>query len=334
MNNSRGVLLLGERIEGGGLASITKELLGIGRKLVDKLGEELSLLLLGEGPEEISQEAISLGADKVFLAENPVLTRYQPEYYCSVACRVCGEYSPSIFLSGQTDLGRDLAPRIAARLGTGLSLDCLTLKIAPGTRLLVMTKPVYGGNALMERICEKARPQMATIRPKSQSPAEPDSKRQGQAIKVPFQLEPTGKEVQVIQRVKQEVEGMKLEEAEVVVTGGRGIGGPEGFEMLRELARLLGGAIAGSRSACEEGWLPTSLQVGQTGKIVSPNLYIAIALSGAMQHLAGCLGSKNIIAINRDPEANIFRVARFGLVADYRQAVPVLIRKLKELLEK
>lgn len=334
METAKGILILGERTDQGSLASITKELLGIGRKLVDSLGEEINLLLIGENLELLCQEGISLGADKIFIVENSNLSGYQPDTYRAIACQICKEYSPSIFLMGQSDIGRDLAPRVAARLGTGLSLDCIELKIDPTTRLLIMTRPVFGGNALVERVCEKARPQMATVRPKSQKAAEPIPERKGQIIKIPFKMELTGKEVQITQRVKQKVEGIKLEDAELVVTGGRGIGGTEGFEMLRELARLLGGAVAGSRAACEEGWLPTALQVGQTGKIVSPNLYLAVAVSGAMQHLAGCLGSKNIVAINRDPEANIFRVARFGLAADYKEAVPVLIKKMKELLEK
>lgn len=334
METTKGILLFGERTDQGGLASITKELLGIGRSLADSLQEDLSLLLIGENPEQCSQEAIALGADKIFFVENSSLSGYQPDAYCSIACQVCKEYSQYIFLMGQTDIGRDLAPKVAARLGTGLSMDCLALNIDPVTRLLVMTRPVFGGNALVDRVCAKARPQMATIRSKSQKTAEPDADRKGQTIEIPFKLEPITKEVQITQRVKQELAGIRLEDAEVIVTGGRGLGGPQGFEMLRELARLLDGTVAGSRAACEEGWLPTSLQVGQTGKIVSPDLYMAIAVSGAMQHLAGCLGSKNIVAINRDPEANIFRVARFGLVADYREAVPVLIKKLRELLEK
>ncbi len=334
MDNCKGILLMGERTELGTLASITKELLGIGRKLADSLGQEVSLLLIGEDFQQTPQEAIALGADKVLLIENAVIAGYQPDAYRSIVCRVCKEYSPSILLMGHTDAGRDLAPRVAARLGTGLSPDCLELKIEPAARVMVMTRPVFGGNAMVERVCEKTRPQMATIRPKSQTVADPDSARKGQVVAIPFVPESTGKEVRIVERVKQKVEGIRLEEAGVIVTGGRGIGGPEGFQMLRELARLLGGTVAGSRSACEEGWLPTSLQVGQTGKIVSPNLYLAVAVSGAMQHLAGCLGSKNIVAINRDPDANIFRAARFGLVADYKEAVPVLIKKVKELLEK
>ncbi len=334
MENAKGILLFGESTDQGGLASITRELLGTGRKLADSLQEDVSLLLIGENPEYNIKEAIAMGADKVFLVDNASMSGYQPDAYCSIACQVCKEYSPSIFLMGQTDIGRDLAPKVAARLRTGLSMDCLALNIDLSTRLMVMTRPVFGGNAMVDRVCEKARPQMATIRSKSQKAAEPAVERKGQTIEITFRHEPTGKEVQIIRRVKQELEGIRLEDAAVIVTGGRGLGGPQGFEMLRELAWLLGGAVAGSRAACEEGWLPTSLQVGQTGKIVSPDLYMAIAVSGAMQHIAGCLGSKNIVAINKDPEANIFRVARFGLVADYREAVPVLIKKLRELLEK
>lgn len=334
MSDAKGILILGERNEQDGLASITLELLGSGHRLSDDLGEELLLLLPGEASGRLNQEAISYGADKVLSVSNSDVNSYQPDAYCSLFSQVCRDYSPSILLMGQTDTGRDLAPRVAARLGTGLSMDCLELKIDPVTRLLVMTKPAFGGNALIERISETRRPQMATVRQKSQVVAVSSPDRKGEVINFPFSFTPTGKEVRILERVKQKVEGIRLEDAEIVVTGGRGIGGLEGFEMLRELSRLLGGVVAGSRSACEEGWLTTSLQVGQTGKIVSPNLYLAVAVSGAMQHLAGCLGSKNIVAINRDPDANIFRVSRFGLVADYKEAIPALIKKLKELQEK
>lgn len=334
MSIAKGILILGERTDQNGLASITLELLGTGHRLADELGEEILLLLPGDISVKLSQEAINNGADKVLAINKSDLNSYQPDVYCSLVSQVCREYSPSILLMGQTDTGRDLAPRVAARLETGLSMDCLELKIDPASRLMVMTKPTFGGNALVDRICETKRPQMATVRQKSQAVAVSGPGRKGEVINFPFSFTPTGKEVRILERVKQKVEGIRLEDAEVVVTGGRGIGGLEGFEMLRQLARLLGGVVAGSRSACEEGWLPTSLQVGQTGKIVSPNLYLAIAVSGATQHLAGCLGSKNIVAINRDPEANIFRACRFGLVADYKEAVPILTNTLKELLEK
>ena len=331
MAEYKGILVCGE-LTTGELAAITKELLTIGRKLADDLGEELSVLLMGEGLQNLGRKTISFGADKVYLAEHSLLAQYHPDFYTQVINNLCQEIMPSILLLGQTDLGRDLAPRLAAKLGSGLSMDCIELNIDPEKKLLLATRPVYGGNALAIKTWEKPKTQIVTIRPKSISPAEPDNSRQGEMVNVTPKIDETAAKIKIVDRIKEAVEGIKLEDAEVVVTGGRGIGSKEGFELLKELARLFRGAVGGTRAACEEGWLPTSLQVGQTGKIVSPNLYIAIALSGAMQHLAGCSGSKNIVAINKDPEANIFKVCRFGVVGDYRQAMPALIAKIKELM--
>lgn len=329
-SESKGILVIGEWGERG-LTATTRELLGAGRRLADQLGEKLSILLMGSIGDS-AKDAIAFGADRVYVAGHPLLAGYQTDCYTTTAVKLCRETSPSIVLLGQTDMGRDLAPRLAARLGTGLCMDCTELGVDPQSRLLVMTRPVYGGNARATKVCEKTRPQMATVRPKSQEPLERDDARQGEVITFDPGINDALVKVKVVNRVKEEVAGVKLEDANVVVTGGRGLGGPQGFEGLRELAKLLGGAVGGTRAACEEGWLPTALQVGQTGKIVSPNLYIAVALSGAMQHLAGCSGSRNIVAINRDSEANIFKVARFGVVGDYAEAVPALIKKCQELL--
>jgi electron transfer flavoprotein alpha subunit len=210
-------------------------------------------------------------------------------------------------------------------------MDCLALSIDPATRLLVSTRPVFGGNAHATVISKSARPQMATVRAKTAPPAERDDSRQGKVIPVEDKLDPAAIRVKVVERIKEEVEGVKLEDAEVVVAGGRGMGSAQDFEMLRELADVLGGAVGATRVACDEGWAPASLQVGQSGKVVSPKLYIAVGLSGAMAHIAGCLGSKAIVAINKDKEANIFNVARFGIVADCKEVLPALTAKLKEL---
>ncbi|MCX6069698.1 MAG: electron transfer flavoprotein subunit alpha/FixB family protein, partial [Chloroflexi bacterium] len=221
--------------------------------------------------------------------------------------------------------------RLNGRLGGGLAMDCLGLSIDPATRLLVSTRAVFGGNAHATMVSRSARPQMATIRPKTVPPAARNDSRQGQTVPVEGKLDPSALKVKVIDRVKEDLGGIKLEDAEVVVSGGRGIGGAENFEMLRELARVLGGAVGATRPAIDEGWVPAWLQVGQSGKVVSPKLYIAVALSGAMAHIAGCLGSEAIVAINKDKEANIFSVARFGIVADYKEVLPALTAKLREL---
>ncbi|NWF94410.1 MAG: electron transfer flavoprotein subunit alpha/FixB family protein [Syntrophaceae bacterium] len=331
MDTHKGVLVCGEMAEGR-LAPITIELLGIGRKLSDQLGETLSILLMGSKTGSLGQEAIAYGADKVYVAEDGLLDHYNSDAYTQVAANLCLKVLPSIMLLGHTDIGCDLAPRLNGRLGGGLSMDCLSLSIDPTTQLLLATRPVFGGNAHATVVSRSARPQMATIRPKIVPPAVRNESRQGEVIPVEDKLDPSAIKVKVVDRIKEEVEGVKLEDAEVVVSGGRGIGSAQNFGMLRELARVLGGAVGGTRPACDEGWVPASAQVGQSGKVVSPKLYIAVALSGAMSHIAGCLGSKYIVAINKDKEANIFNVAHFGIVADYKEVLPALTAKLKELL--
>jgi len=224
-----------------------------------------------------------------------------------------------------------LAPRLAFRLDTSLSTDCLELGIDPDTKLLLQTRPVYGGNARATFTAESF-PQMATVRQKAMSPLEPDEARKGDIVPVKVDIDPAKIRTKVIEKVKEEVAGVKIEDAAVVITGGRGIGGPEGFQQLEELAATLRGAVGASRPPCDNGWVPSTIQVGLTGKIVTPDLYIAIAVSGASQHIAGCSGSKNIVAVNRDPEANIFKEARFGVVGDWKQVLPAFTSKVKELI--
>lgn len=331
MAEYKGVLICGE-IADGKLASITFELLGIGRKLADDLGQELGAVLLGSGIGDAAREAIPFGADKVYVVDDPLLKDYQTDSYVTVLGRICGELSPDILLLGQTAIGRDLAPRLAFRLGTGVALDCIALAIDPETKLMLQTKPVYGGNALAVIVCEATKPQMATIRVKVMSPLERDDSRSGEVLSIPAQLEPTAIRTRVLDKVKEEVVGVRLEDARVVVCGGRGIGSPEGFSQLEELAKLLGGAVGATRPPCDSGWVAAHLQVGLTGKMVAPDIYIGIGLSGSSQHIAGMSGSKNIIAINKDPEANIFKVAQYGAVGDYKKVLPPFIEKCKELL--
>ena len=327
MNDHRGVLVLAD-MQRQGLAIAAKELLGVGRKLADDLGEELSALLIGSGLQTASQEAIAYGADKVYMADSPDLADFNSDTYTAVATMLCQKIAPSVFLLGHTSLGRDISPRVAARLGASLSTDCIKLEIDPSSRRLVQTRPVYGGNA-MAVLVAKSCPQMATLRPRSVSPSAPDTYRKGQVI--PLEVGSVETRSKVIDRVKATVEGIKLEEAKVIVAGGAGITGAQDFQLLRELADVLGGTVGASRQPCEEGWVSPSLQIGQTGKIVSPDLYVAVAISGAPQHMAGCLGSKHIVAVNKDPQANIFRMADFSIVADYREALPALIEKCREL---
>lgn len=331
MAEYKGVLTFGEVAEGK-LTSITTELLGCGRKLAADLNEELGAILVGSGVSKFAPDAITFGADKVYIVDDPVFKDYQTDSYVIALEKVVGQVNPRILILGQTSIGRDLAPRLAFRLKTGLTMDCIDLDIVPETRLLQQYKPVYGGNAHGIFTSELAFPQMATVRLKAMEALAPDASRKGKVIPVKVQIDPNKIRIKVLDRVRKEVTGVKLEDAQVVVCGGRGIGDPEGFNQLEELAKVLKGVIGATRPPCDNGWVPTTIQIGLTGKIVTPDVYIGIGVSGSSQHFAGCSGSKNIIAINRDPEANIFKEAHFGAVGDWKQLMPAFIAKIKELL--
>ncbi len=331
MADNKGVMICGEIIEGR-LAPITAELLGGGRDLADKLGEELSAVLLGSGIGDLAKEAVALGADKVYVVDDPLLKDYTTEAYVAAMEKVVKEVSPNILLFGTTPLGRDLAPRLAFRLETVVSMDCTALDIDPGSKLLLQTRPVYGGNALAVYVCEGSKPQMAAVRAKAMDPKERDDSRSGEVVPIAAGLDPSTVRTKVTNTVKEEVEGIKLEDADVIVCGGRGIGSAEDFQALEPLAKALNAAIGATRPPCDNGWVSPSIQIGLTGKIVGPTLYIAVALSGSSQHMAGCSGAKNIIAINKDAEANIFKEARFGVVGDFKKVVPAFTEKVKELV--
>ncbi len=330
MAEYQGVMVYCEVAEGK-LAAIATELLGCGRRLADDLGQELSAVLLGSGVSNSAQEAIAFGADKVCVVDDPLLKDYQTDPYVSVMEKVVKQAVPQILLLGQTAIGRDLAPRLAFRLDTAVSLDCLELAIDPESKLMLQTKPVYGGNALAIFTCESY-PQMATVRAKTMSPLERDDSRKGEVVTIEAGLEPSAIRTKFLEKVVEEVEGIKLEDANVVIAGGRGIGSAEGFKELEELAKTLKGAVGASRPPCDNDWAPTHVQIGLTGKIVSPDLYIAVGISGSSQHMSGCSSCKNIVAINKDPEANIFREAHFGVVGDWKKVLPAFISKVKELL--
>jgi electron transfer flavoprotein alpha subunit len=331
MAEYKGILVCGE-LAGGKLASITTESLGCGRKLADDLKEELFCLLASDAVGGASKEAIAFGADKVYAVEHPALKEYQADSYLQAAEKLVKEISPRAILIGQTSMGRDLAPRLAFRLGTSLTTDCLDLSIDPGTKLLTQTRPVYGGNA-QAVFTSELMPQMVTVRTKAMSPLERDDSRKGEILPTKIDIDTAKVRTKILETVKEEAAGIKLEDAPVIVCGGRGVGGPEPFQTtLKVLADLLHGAVGASRPPADNGWVPEALHIGLTGKIVAPDIYIAIAVSGASQHTAGCSGSKHIIAINKDPEANIFREAEFGVVGKYEEVVPALTNKLKELL--
>jgi electron transfer flavoprotein alpha subunit len=332
MDTYKGVTVFGETIEGK-LSSVTMDLLGGGRTLADQLKEELTCLLLGDKVSDLAQEAIAYGADTVYVVENAQLKNYQTDIYTSTVADIVKKIMPRILLFGQNDIGRDLAPRLAFRLRTGLCTDCIELDIDPETNVLRHTRPVYGGNALATVVCQTL-PQMATVRRKAMSSLVRDDTRKGKVITSSVDINPSAARITIVHRVEQESSGTKLEDAQVIVSGGRGMGGLDGFKRLEELAKLLRGAVGATRPPCESGWVPSAAQIGLTGKVVTPDLYFAIAISGASQHLAGCLGAKTIVAINRDPDANIFNVAHFGAVGDWKQILPPFIEKVKELKAK
>ena len=323
-------MILGEVTEGN-LSSISTELLGCGRKLADELGQELSALLIGSAVRGCAQEAIAYGADRVYVVEDPLLEDYQADSYVAAAEKAAKESNPAILLLGQTEIGSDIAARLAFRLETAAVLDCVALEIDPDSKRLLQTKPVYGGNAQAIYVTDTD-PQIATVRAKSMTPLAKDDSRQGEVVNIDAGLDASAIRTKVLEKVKEEIEGVKLEDAAVIVTGGRGIGGEEGFKQLEELARMMKGAVGASRPACDNGWMPEKAQVGLTGKIVTPDLYIAVGVSGASQHMAGCSGSKTIVAINKDGEANIFRMAHYGVVGDWKKILPAFKEKVKELI--
>jgi electron transfer flavoprotein alpha subunit len=330
MADNKGVMILGEVTEGN-LSSISTELLGCGRKLADELGQELSALLIGSAVSGCAQEAIAYGADRVYVVEDPLLEDYQADSYVAAAEKAAKESNPTILLLGQTEIGSDIAARLAFRLETAAVLDCIALEIDPDSKRLLQTKPVYGGNAQAIYVTDTD-PQIATVRAKSMTPLAKDDSRQGEVVNIDAGLDASAIRTKVLEKVKEEIEGVKLEDAAVIVTGGRGIGGEEGFKQLEELARMMKGAVGASRPACDNGWMPEKAQVGLTGKIVTPDLYIAVGVSGASQHMAGCSGSKTIVAINKDGEANIFRMAHYGVVGDWKKILPAFKEKVKELI--
>jgi len=330
MADSKGILVFCEITEGK-LAQISTELLGAASRLASDLGEEVSAVIAGSNVSGLAQEAIAYGAKKVYVVDDPLLKDYLTDPYLTVMEKVIKQAMPSIVLLGQTQTGRDLTPRLAFRLNTAATMDCVALAIDPASKRLLQTTPVYGGNAQAVQVCQ-TNPQIATVLSKAMAPLERDAARTGEVIKVDAGIDPASIRTKLLDRKIEAAAGIKLEDARVIVTGGRGIGGPEGFKQLSELAKTLKGAMGASRPPCDNKWVPDTLQVGLTGKIVSPDMYIAVAVSGSSQHMSGCSGSRVIVAINKDPEANIFKVAHYGIVADWKKALPAFSAKVKELV--
>lgn len=312
------------------LAEVTLELLAEGRELADRLHEQLSLVLLGDEVADLAEQAAAHGADKVYLAEAPELAQYRTGPYADVITRLINREQPEIVLIGATGLGRDLASRIAARIGTGLTADCTGLEIDPDEKILVQTRPAYGGNVMATIVCRYARPQMATVRPRVFQRGEPDYDREAEVIEVPVELDEESILTRIIEVIKENSdEAADLQDADIIVSGGRGLRAPENFKLIRKLAGELDAAVGASRATVDAGWIPAFHQVGQTGKTVHPKVYIACGISGAVQHLAGMKSSDCIVAINNDPNAPIFDVAHYGIVADLFDVVPALTKALR-----
>jgi electron transfer flavoprotein alpha subunit len=329
MSDVTGVLVISE-CSAGQLPSVAGEIIAAGRQLADDLGEMLGCGLLGQGLEGAAHEAISHGAARVYVVDDPLLADVRPEFYLEALGPVCRAVQPRVLLMPRTPLGRDVAPRLAARLGTALAPDCLQVKIDPATKQLLATRPVYGGNAMATVLCSET-PQFATVRPKVYRPLEPDPQRHGEVIPFQVSLDPSLAKTKIVSVAKEEMAGVKLEDARIVVSGGRGLGGPEGFQPLQRLAKALGAGVGASRAAVDSGWVPYSWQIGLTGKTISPDVYITVGISGASQHIAGCSGAKCIVAINKDREANIFRYARYGIVGDWQKILGALLEAAEEL---
>jgi len=333
MADQSGILAVGE-VGGGKLSAVSLELLGIGRTLADARGEKLSIVLIDREAESCAQEAVAYGADRVMLITDAPAEQYEGTSCAAILEKLCSEtVKPAVVLLGQTAAGRDLAPRIAFKLKAGLVTDCIGLQVDPETRKLVATKPVAGGNVLATYSIKDGGTQVATIRRRAMEALERDESRQGEVVAVPAGVDASAVKARLLERVVAEAsEGPTLETAEVVVSGGRGLENAEEFDrwITHGLAEVLGAAVGATRGAVDAGLMPEQHQVGLTGKIVGPNLYSAVGLSGAIQHMAGCSGARNIVAINIDENAQIFRFAKLGIVGDYKQVLPPLIEKLRE----
>jgi electron transfer flavoprotein alpha subunit len=318
-------------------AGVSWELLGIGRQLTDDLGGKLVAVVLGENVTRLTEEAIAYGADLAYLIDDPVLARYRTEPYLHAMTKLARKYNPEVLLLGATTMGRDLAGAVATTLRTGLTADCTGLAIDPRSKLLEQTRPAYGGNIMATILCEKRRPQMASVRPRVMPMPGRDAGRLNEMAGRVIQEQLGMSEAEVASRVieyHREAGGeVRIEDAEVIVAGGRGLGGPEGFKLLQELADVLGGVIGASRGAVDAGWITVPYQVGQTGKTVRPKIFFACGISGAIQHLVGMQTSDVIIAINSDPEAPIFKVATYGIVGDLFKVVPALTAEFRAKLK-
>jgi len=313
----------------GKLSSVAFELLGAGRQLADELGQKLVAVLLGHNMRPAADELVAYGADKVYYVDSPVFEKFQDEPYAQALNDLAKAHKPAIVLAGATAIGRSFIPRVAAELQTGMTADCTGLAIDPATKNLLGTRPAYGGNIMATIVCPERRPQMATVRHKVMKPLAKDPGRKGEVVEQKIAPESLTLRAKVVETVKELENTCNLAEADIIVTGGRGVGSKENFQIVHDLAAAIGGAVGASRAVVDAGWMPYSHQVGQTGKTVCPKIYFALGVSGAIQHLAGMQSSDIIVAVNSNPEADIFKVATYGIVGDVHEVVPELIKHFK-----
>ncbi|KML46288.1 electron transfer flavoprotein subunit alpha/FixB family protein [Cytobacillus firmus] len=333
MDEYRGVWVFIEQNDGK-IEGVSLELLGAGRKLADKLEVPLSGVLLGYEIKSLSREVIAYGADQVYVIDHEVMKDYRTESYMKAVIHLAEKYKPEIFLYGATSNGKDLASAVATDLSTGLTADTTMLDVEVEKRLLEASRPAFGGNIMATILCKKHRPQMATVRPKVMKAMEPIPDRHGEVIEEPITLREDDMRTKVIKIVKDVTKKVNLAEAHVVVAGGKGMGDLQNFQLIHELADTIGATVGGTRDVVEAGWLPHEQQVGQTGETITPKIYFAIGISGAIQHVVGMKNSEFIIAINKDPQAPIFDVATYGIVGDALEIVPKLIKEFKEARER
>ncbi|MBT2678345.1 electron transfer flavoprotein subunit alpha/FixB family protein [Bacillus sp. ISL-35] len=330
MQENQGVWVFIE-VNDGKIEGVSLELLGAGRKLADKLEVPLAGVMLGEGVLPLANDVIYAGADQVYVVDHPVLKDYRTESFMKGVCILAEKYKPEIFLYGATPNGKDLASAVATDLSTGLTADTTMLDVDVEKRLLEASRPAFGGNIMATILCKKHRPQMATVRPKVMKALETDTGRKGVIIEEELELREEDMRTKVLKIVKDVTKKASLSEAHVIVAGGKGMGDIQGFQLIHELAEVIGASVGGTRDVVEAGWLKHEQQVGQTGETVTPKIYFAIGISGAIQHVEGMKNSELIIAINKDPNAPIFDVATYGIVGDALEIVPKLIKQFKEL---
>lgn len=329
VNEYRGVLVFIEQTERRP-AIVSLELLGKGRELADKLGVKLTAILLGEAVQHIGKELIFFGADEVMVADHPVLRDYRTEPYSDILFEQINTLKPEVVILGASPIGRDLAPRLSFRLHAGCTADCTDLDIDIENRLFVSTRPAFGGNVMATIICPDNRPQMATVRPGVMMLPEKDETRVGQIIDLNVQLNENAIKVKILESVTGSRKSANIAEAQRIVAIGKGVGDEDGCDMVKKLADLLGAEVGATRFAVEAGWISHDRQIGQTGKTVRAEVYFACGISGAVQHTAGMSGSKTIIAINKDPKAEIFNIADYGIAADVKKVVPAIIDELEK----